>query len=429
MDKQVLKQVIIDQANEPIPEHVVPRWQYEQILSLVDNKQVIVISGLRRCGKSTLLHMLRNAVQENEYYINFDDDRLVQFSLADFDMLLEVFVELFGEQRTFYFDEIQNIQGWERFVRRLHNSGKKVFLTGSNAKLLSAELGTHLTGRHITVNLYPYAFSEYVLYKNVQILANKHLDSTQVALIKKYYAEFKQMGGLPEYLLSGQKQYLQSLYENIMYKDIIVRNRITLEKPIKELVYYLASNNCKEFSYNSLRKLIGVSSANTVSDYCHHLENSFLCFAINRFSYSVKEQINTAKKIYFIDQAMAEAVGFRFSEDYGRILENIVYLELKRLGNEIYFHKDKKECDFIIRDGYKIAAAIQVCASLSDVKTRQREIDGLLEALKIYELKEGLIITDDEEEIITLKYDDQKYTIRVIPCWQWLLGSQLSRRP
>lgn len=390
------------------------------MLPLLDNQQVIVMSGIRRCGKSTLLHTFRTKAKEGDYYINFDDDRLISFALTDFDMLLEAFIELFGIQNTFYFDEIQNIIGWERFVRRLHNSQKKVLVTGSNAKLLSAELGTHLTGRHITVNLFPYSFYEYIRFRDPSILTIKHFNSTELALIKKYFSEFKQLGGFPEYLLCEQKQYLHQLYENILYKDIIVRNKITLEKPIKELVYYLASNNCKEFTYNSLRKLIGLASANTVSDYCHHLENSFLCFSISRFSYSLREQIHHAKKIYFIDQALAETVGFKFSEDHGRILENIVFLELKRQNKEIYFHKQAKECDFIIREGYNIAKAIQVCASLKNKETRQREINGLLEAMITYNLDQGLIITEDEKEQIEEIYQGNHFKIEVIPCWQWL---------
>jgi len=420
MDKQYLMQIILDQKKVPLPHPLIERWQYDQMLPLLNNNQVIVISGIRRCGKSILLHTLRSKAREGDYYINFDDDRLVPFTLADFDILLEAFIELFGVQNTFYFDEIQNITGWERFVRRLHNAQKKVLVTGSNAKLLSAELGTHLTGRHITVNLFPYSFHEYIQFRDPSLLSIKHLDSTEIALIKKYFSEFKQLGGFPEYLLNEQKQYLHQLYESILYKDIIVRNKITSEKPIKELVYYLASNNCKEFTYNSLRKLIGVASANTVSDYCHYLESSFLCFSINRFSYSLKEQIHHAKKIYFIDQGLVEALGFKFSENHGRILENIVFLELKRQNKEIYFHKLTRECDFIIREGYNISAAIQVCASLKNPDTRQREINGLLEAMANYNLDQGFIITEDESEQIEETYKSNHFKIEVIPCWQWL---------
>lgn len=421
MDKQTLLQVIIDQAQEPIPDVLVPRQKYSELSPLVDNKQVIILTGIRRCGKSILMHMLRQHLPESNYYINFDDDRLVLFQLEDFQMLIETFIELYGIQNTFYFDEIQNIPGWERFIRRLHNEGKKVFITGSNASLLSSELGTHLTGRHIAIKLFPFSFREYVYKQNQQLLERKNLNSTQIALLKKYFSEFKQMGGMPEYLENKQKKYLQTLYENILYKDIIVRHKLPQQKPIKELVYYLASNNAKEFTYNSLKKLLGLATSNTIAEYCHYLEKSYLCFIVNRFSYSLKQQTHYAKKIYFIDQALAESVGFRFSDDNGRTLENIVFLQLIRHNKTIYFHKDKQECDFLVRDGYNITEAIQVTVTLTDEKTKKREINGLLEAMTIYKLTTGLIITENESKIETIEQNGQIYQINIKPCWQWLL--------
>lgn len=425
MDKQLLKQVIIDQSREPVPENIIPRGQETQIKELIDNKQVIILTGIRRCGKSILLHLVREKMQERQYAINFDDDRLALFQLQDFSILIETFIELFGIQQTYFFDEIQNIPGWEKFIRRLHNEGKKVFITGSNASLLSSELGTHLTGRHIALTLYPFSFKEFLYKKDVRLLNQNLLDSTQIALLKKYFAEFKVMGGLPEYLENREKQYLHTLYENILYKDIIVRYKLPQQKPIKELVYYLASNNAKFFTYNSLRKLLGLASSNTVAEYCHYLENSFLIFVINRFSYSLKKQTHSAKKIYFCDQALAESVGFRMSPDEGRTLENIVFLQLRRQSKEIYFHQEKYECDFVIRSGYNIHQAVQVCVSLKEEKTRQREINGLVEAMMTYQLENGLIITEDEEGTEIIRHQDKEYHINVIPCWQWLLETAL----
>jgi predicted AAA+ superfamily ATPase len=424
MDKNVLIQTILDQAQDKLPKNLVQRWQYHQLTPLIDNKQVIIVSGVRRCGKSTLIQQLRLNANESDYYLNFDDDRLVSFQLTDFQMLLDVFIELYGIQSTFYFDEIQNISKWERFVRRLHNEGHKVFITGSNASLLSNELGTHLTGRQITLKLFPYSFKEFIRYKANDLLEAKNTTTTQKALIKKYFSEFKQQGGMPEYLESGQKQYLHALYENIIYKDIIVRNKLPQERPIKELVHYLASNNAKEFTYNSLKKLLGLGSSNTVAEYCHYLENSFLCFTVSRFAYSLKKQIHSSKKIYFIDQAIAKTVGYRFSEDQGRMLENIVFLQLKRQDFEIYFHKEDKECDFVIREGYQISQAIQVTVSLSDPKTKKREIEGLLEALTMYDLSKGLIITEDEDFTEIHEVGGKRYHIQIVPCWKWLLEAE-----
>ncbi len=424
MDKQTLAQIIIDQAKVPLPVPLIHRKKYHEIASLLSNQQVIILSGIRRCGKSTLMHLIRQKASQSDYVINFDDDRLIPFKLEHFQLLIEAFIELYGVQTTFYFDEIQNIQGWERFVRRLHNEGKKVFITGSNAHLLSSEFGTHLTGRHIAIKLYPYSFKEFIAYQDPKLLSEKNLTSTQIALLKKYFAEFKILGGMPEYLDNRQIQYLQTLYENIIYKDIIVRNKLPQARPIMELVYYLASNNTKEFTYNAIRKLLGLASSNTIAEYCHYLENSYLCFTINRFAYSLKAQTHHAKKIYFIDHALAHSVGFRFSDDYGRVLENIVFLQLKRQDKDIYFHKGKSECDFVIRQGHKITAVIQVCMSLKDPATKKREVNGLLEAMQTYELTSGLIITDDESGNETIKQDGKNYEINIMPCWQWLLASE-----
>lgn len=423
MHKEIIKQVVLDQAEESRSVNsLVSRDVYSTVEEFVNNKQVIILSGIRRCGKSTLMNLVRHAYSPSNYYINFDDDRLVLFELTDFDRLIEVFFELYGDEDHFYFDEIQNIVGWERFVRRLHNAGKKVFITGSNANLLSRELGTHLTGRFISVELYPFSFREFILQgEHHKLLTKKNWTSADIIRIKKDFSEYKIMGGLPEYLESGQKQYLHSLYESILYKDIIVRHKLMQEKAIKDTVYYLASNNTKLFSYNGLRKTVGLASASTVSDYCDFLENSYLCFELSRFSYSVKKQIQVAKKIYFVDHALAESIGFRFSEERGRTLENIVFMELKRRGYEIYFHQEKKECDFLIRDGFHISQAIQVSDNLMDSDVRQREFDGLVEAMSAYNLSSGLIITDNEEGDEVLEIGLKKYHIQIVPCWKWLL--------
>lgn len=431
MKKELLHQIITDQNATRMPSNLVLRTKYKQLVTLQKSSQIIIILGLRRAGKSTLLQTLRlNAKnqtgRQSDYYVNFDDDRFATFKLEDFDQLNETLIQLYGEQDTYYFDEIQNITGWERFIRRLHNMGKKIYITGSNAQLLSIELGTHLTGRNIPLTVYPFSFYEYLLSKNSKLIDYAKLDSTQLAILKKHYYEYVKNGGIPEYLENNSLEYLQAIFENILYKDIIVRNKISNPKPLQELVYYLASNNTKEFTYNSLKNLVGIKSANTIADYCSYLENSFLCFSVSRFSYSLKKQVHSSKKIYFIDQALARSVGFINSPDSGRILENIVFLQLKRLGLNIYFHKEKYECDFIIRQGYTVAAAIQVCKDLSCPKTLEREINGLIDALQSYQLDSGIIITEDTTESRTITKANKQYNINLIPCWQWLLDTENS---
>jgi uncharacterized protein len=381
----------------------------------------VIISGLRRGGKSTLLGQIRHKSTDRDYFINFDDDRLVNFKLDDFQALYELFIELYGQQKTFYFDEIQNIPEWERFVRRLHDLGNKIYITGSNASMLSAELGTRLTGRYVEIHLYPYSFLEFLKYQSLPKPNLQRLTTIQKGTLKAAFNDFLELGGLPEYLQSRHHEYLHSLYESIIYRDIIVKYNISNHQAVKELVYYLASHIGKECSYNSIRKTLGISSPSTVSDYCGYLQDSFLCYFINRFDYSLRKQLQYAKKVYFIDQALAISVGFRFSNDHDRLLENIVFLELKRRGYEIYFHKDKKECDFIVRKKSKVVLAIQVCADIDDVKTREREIAGLSEAMDTYQLSSGLIITQDTFSQQTVVTGNKTFEISVVPIWFWLL--------
>lgn len=423
MDSAILKQVVIEQQQIKLPDNCIRRSIYQKVFALQDSPQVVVISGIRRCGKSTLLQMIRHSAAENAYYINFDDDRLVQFQLEDFQKLLELFIELYGVQNTFYFDEIQNIDGWERFIRRLHDQNNKIYITGSNATMFSKELGTRLTGRYIKIEVYPFSFAEYVSYKKPELLAVEHFTTNQKGHLRNLFSQFMMVGGIPEYLLYQQQDYLKSLYESILYRDIIARYRIN-EKIIKELVLYIASNVGKEITYNSVSKLLGVSSSSTISDYCSYLVDSFLCFLINRYDYSLKKQIFSAKKVYFIDQALAKTVGFRVSEDYGRLLENIVLLELKRRDCEIYFHKAKKECDFLVKEGVQIKQAIQVSLHLNSVQIKNREISGLLEAMETYGLEEGYIITESESGKEIIEFNGSKYLINIVPIWQWLLQNE-----
>jgi predicted AAA+ superfamily ATPase len=423
MDKNLLRDVIIDQNSEPMPAALVPRNTYVDTGALIRAKQIVIVMGLRRCGKSVLTQTLRSTLPEKNYYLNFDDDRLVQFTLEDFQVMYELFVELYGEQKTFYFDEIQNILGWERFVRRLYNQGNKIFITGSNAAMLSQELGTHLTGRYLDVELYPYSFEEYLISIQAPTFNIDKMTTIDKGRVKSYFSQFKIDGGLPEYLENKSDHYLQTLYNSIIYRDIIVRHNISNHMALKELVYYLASNIGKETTYNALKKAVHLASTTTVSNYCGYLQASYLCFLVNRFDYSLKTQFLSPKKVYFIDQALAMTVGFRASADDGRILENIVFLELKRRHYEIYYHRNVKECDFLLRQSGKITHAIQVCTDMNNETTRQREIAGLIEAMETHTLSAGLIITSDDQEEITVNENGHNYLIKIIPIWRWLLES------
>ena len=414
MDKRILQTVIADQQNLGWQNNFIHRNLPE---SLFSGNDIVVISGIRRCGKSTVLNQIRHVRDENAYYMNFDDDRLVQFTISDFQGLLELFIELFGEQKTVYFDEVQNIAGWERFVRRLHDYGYKIFVTGSNATMLSRELGTHLSGRYITHELYPFSFAEYLRYNNFETNLKFVLSTSKRATIQKHFNDYFSIGGFPLYIKHQNPEYLKSLFESVLFRDIMVRNNLTNEKEMKELVFYLASNVSKLSSYNALSKVVGISNPSTIKNYISLLQNAYLVFATNKFDYSLKTQIQNPKKIYFIDNALIKVLGFFFSDDLGRLLENLIFIELKRRGKDVFYHSKKTECDFVIRSGNKISNAVQVSYSLADTVTRNREIKGLLEAMQTYNIHSGTIISHSEDDEIIV---DNK-TIKVVPAWQWLI--------
>jgi len=412
--KALIKQVIYDQrlySFENTVERVIPK-------ALINNDEVLVISGIRRCGKSVLLNQIRAKQKEKDFYINFDDDRLTKFTVAHFQQLYEVFIELFGKQKTFYFDEIQNINGWELFVRRLYEEGCKVFITGSNAKMLSRELGTHLTGRYCAYELYPFSFAEFLSYKNIIVAPSDYYSTEGIANLTKLINTYIQTGGFPQYLKTENGTYLKSLYESILYRDVMVRNKLTNEKEILELVYFLASNVAKPFSHSALAKLIGLKHSATLKNYLELIENTYLLFQVSKFDFSLKKQIYNHKKIYFIDNAIVHKLGFSFSENTGRLLENLVFVELKRRTYEVFYHANKTECDFVVREGNQITHLIQVCYQLTD-ENKEREIKGLKDAMKDYNLNTGLLLTagSDEQE---LQVEGGK--IFITPVWKWLLG-------
>src|SRR3989338_7688424 len=356
MNKQTLKKILSDQSAVKNPLISTRRDVEATLPQYFDNDLITIITGMRRVGKSTLLQHIRHQYAQSDFWLNFDDERLVNFALDDFQVLLELFIELYGPQKTLFFDEIQNIAGWERFVRRLHDQGYKVFVTGSNENMLSRELGTHLTERCSNLLLYPFSFREFLKLKAPDFLGIKNPDTMVRAQLKKQFNDYFTLGGLPFQLTQVDPDYLSVLYENILYRDIIARYKITTERPIRVLTHYLASNVGKEVSYNKLKDTIQVANHSTVSEYCQYFENSYLCYLVNVYDDSLKKQTRYHKKIYFNDVAMANKIGFRHSEDRGRLLENIVYLELRRRYSEIYFHKNEKECDFLIKEAHQIIA-------------------------------------------------------------------------
>ena len=423
MDAEVLKQVIFEQREaRTATGTTIERDAFPQ--AALDAPEALIISGIRRCGKSTLLRQIRERREEKDFYLNFDDERLVRFSVDDFQKLHEIFIELFGEQHSFYFDEIQNVEGWERFVRRLVDAGEKVFIAGSNASMLSRELGTHLTGRFVRHELFPFSFAEFLRLRGSEPkrsaagTLNVRTTAARGAL-KQELGEYLRLGGIPQYVASGNDDFLKLLYESIVYRDVLVRNKFSNERELLELALFLASNAAKRFSYVSLAKAVGLKDSGTAQAYVCALENAYLVSQVRKFDFSVKKQIANTKKIYFADPALIRKIGFNATRNEGPIFENVVFNELQRRGNEIFYHAGKHECDFVLRRGTEITDAIQASVSLADAETREREIAGLLDALTAYNLGEGTIITFDEES----EFSESGKTVRVRPLWKWLLGA------
>ena len=348
----------------------------------------IIISGIRRCGKSTLLVQSMKR-EEGFYYLNFEDPRLAEFELKDSEMLEEAFSEEFHEADLYYFDEIQNIAGWESYVRYLLDNEKRVVITGSNASLLSRELGTKLTGRNLRIELFPFSYHEYLEYMESE-------DS------KVSFQDYLASGGFPEYLRTGMDEVLQNLLLDIISRDIIFRNPVKNPGIVTEIAVYLLGNSAREFTLSKLQKMFSaIGSVTTIGSYVELLEDAYIIFTLPRFSYSQRSRQINPKKVYAIDNGLIRANSIQFSDDHGRFLENHVFLELRKRYRELFYFREKGECDFLVKEKTTITKAIQVCYELT-TRNKQREIEGLVEAMEFFELDCGYILTLDQEEDILI---------------------------
>lgn len=366
----------------------------------IDN-YALIVSGVRRCGKSTLLHQLLKKKHTESLYINFDDPRLYDFEISDFQKLDQLITE--AGNRVLMFDEIQIIKGWERYVRQKLDENFKVFVTGSNASLLSKELGTSLTGRHITSELFPFSFKEFCRFKDIE--PNEHATK-----------EYMQLGGFPEYLKNPIEEILANLLDDILIRDIAVRYGIKDIRGLKRLTVFLLSNIGNLTSANKLREPAGINSTTTILEYLSHLEQSYLLSLVPMFDYSLKKQTINPKKIYAIDMGLVTSNVNRIKGDEGHKLENMVYNTLRLRYKDIYYHRRDNECDFITLEKGAITQAIQVCMELN-ADNQSREFDGLIDALKFYKLTEGYIITLNQEDVFQI----ENLKIKVIPYHKWQL--------
>jgi uncharacterized protein len=337
-------------------------------------------------------------------YVNFEDHRLTNFESTDFIRLDEVFSEKGGSD-YYLLDELQDVAGWEKYVRTMQEEGKSLVITGSNAKLLSTELATLLTGRHLKLELFPFSYSEYLTFKNT---------SNNPASFSSYM----KTGGLPEFLRIGDDNLLQQLFEDVLVKDVAVRHQIKNIKALKQLGHFLISNVGKTVSFNSLKKMLELKNTSTVSSYMSFLEDAYLFFMVPLFSFSQRQQLVNPKKIYSIDTGLINANTLSFSEDYGRILENLVFLHFRRKTNKIYYFRKNYECDFVVIREKDKKEVFQVCYHLN-ADNQKREINGLTEAMKELSIDSGTIITFEQNDQI----QTEGKTISVVAANEFFLES------
>ena len=359
----------------------------------------LIVSGIRRCGKSTLLQQINKTFNRRSIYLNFEDPRLAGFDLSDFNRLHETAVK--EEIIAYFFDEIQNVDNWESFVRFRLDEGYRIFITGSNASMLSKELGTKLTGRHITKELFPFSYSEYLAYTGEErgvLSSGKYMKS----------------GGFPEYLKTGLPEVLMHAFNDIVVRDIVIRYNLKSTHVLQQLAVWLVSNTGKPITGNSLRKIFQIGSSSSMMDYLSYFVDAYLFFFVPKFSYSHKVQVVNPKKVYCIDNGFIDINSVSFNEDNGRLLENMVFMHLRRQTPEIYYFSNKKECDFVVFQDGKLKGLYQVCWQL-DQNNMDRELAGLLEAMNYFGIKNASLITHDQSD--TFIIDEKNITAQ--PFHQW----------
>lgn len=394
-----------------------------------DSNKIITLVGVRRCGKTSILYDTINKLSQNIdktkiVFLNFEDERL-DLQLNDLDLVLQSFRELYPRHNLkecyFFFDEIQNIDGWEKFIRRVYDSvSTHIFITGSNSKLLSTDIATSLRGRTLSYEVFPLSFAEYLSFKDIDV---DLYSSKSLAFIKNAQDAFLKHGAFPETLFLEEKyidQTLQEYFNVMLYKDLVQRYQITNLIALKFFLKRVLSSTTKQISinkiYNELKSSGIKIGKNTLYEFLDYMQNIYMALTLHRYDKSLVNKELGEKKVYSIDIGLNNAVEFKFSDNIGKALENAVFLELRRVFDEIYYYRDtKSECDFIVSEKSQVIQAIQVTANMNNNDTKKRELKGLLAACRNFRLKQGLIITYDSEE----EFVQEGIHIKVIPFYKW----------
>lgn len=396
----------------------IPREKLKDLNQAKELPHAVIISGLRRVGKSTLLAQLAHRLgKETFYYLNFEDDRFIGFQAQDVNDLYKILVETFSERKTFIIDEIQNVADWEHFVHRFIDLGFKFYISGSNAALLSRETGTLLTGRHIPIELFPFSFREYLNFQSHTDIPSQPLTTVEKGNLNAALDAYLTDGGIADALKYPQLPILKTLYDDILFRDIAARYALGNVQALKELGLFLMSNPASLISFNKLKQHLRLGSVTTVTNYIEYLEDSWLLFTTRLYDFSVKRQQVAPKKIYGIDTGMVNSIGFHFSPNKGKLLENLVFLALRRRTKEVFYLTTQNgfEVDFYLPETRSL---IQVAQHMNNPSTREREIRALEDAIKTVEIQSLLILSDENEDPI--KIGDKE--IQVLAISEWLLN-------
>ena len=422
--KNLIKRVIVDFQERDLS-HVVKR----DVDLPTDSKKIVSLIGVRRCGKTYMLFYLINQLRkqialENLVYINFEDDRLFPLSLKDLDLILESYYEMYPEKRNqllyLFLDEVQNIDNWELYVRRIHDTENvRLYITGSSSKLLSSEIATSLRGRTITYEVFPFSFKEYLYYKNITINFNS---SKSLSYIKNAFNSYLVDGGFAETFDENkdvQRRILKDYLDLIVYKDILERYNIKNHSLLKHLIKHLFVNMGTLISFNKLYnnyKSLGYKvGKDTLFDYISYLQEAFTLFTVPIHRHSVAEETRHPKKLFAIDNGFKKLFSISASGDYSKLYENLAFLHLRRTNQEIYYFKQKQEVDFYYSNEKKYL--INVSYDISNPATFKRGTSALIEAMDYYAINQSYLITSEAEDVITT----QSKHIKIIPMWKWLL--------
>jgi predicted AAA+ superfamily ATPase len=420
IEKRVIKSLIIEKQEE-IPEISLVKRPLD-----LESAANYVFIGLRRSGKSYLLYqhiqdLIRKGTVQKEHilYVNFEDERIAAMKAEDLGLFIESYKEMYDFRPWIFLDEIQNVAGWEKFVRRLADSKYKVFITGSNATMLSKEIYTTLGGRFIAKEVFPFSFQEYLLFHEVVLMRNWEYSGIRADVVKLFHDYFYYGGFAETFVLRDRRSWINSLYQKILLGDVIFRNSLRNENAIRILVKKLADSVMQASSLARIKNIVDSSGTclarNTLIDYIRFLEDAYLIFGISNFSDKLTDK-ETFKKRYFWDNGLLN--NFLF-EPETKLLENEVAITLKKkYQDDLFYYKRNIEVDFFIPKAHR---AIQVSYSISDPSTRQREIRALLKLSEIYSPDKLEIVTWDEETVI----NEGGLTIQALPVWKWLLDNSI----